>query len=118
MPYFFFFLRLNKKTTTKTNTITITAVTTIAMTTIIQLKSPSPPGISGGGLDLANNLGDVILLFKLTSYLVAKSKVDCSVLMISTNKMVIKFGQNSLKENVKFFCWKNYLKQTNCFRLD
>ena len=52
----------------KTKTITITRGTTTATTTSIQLKSLSLPGNFRGGLDLADNLGDVILLFTKTSY--------------------------------------------------
>ena len=86
-PYFFFFLRLNK-TTTKTNIITITTATTTATTISVQLKSPSLSCNSRGGLDLADNLGDVILLLKLTSYVVGLfTKVDGPVLMEPTKQM-------------------------------
>ena len=91
LPYFFFFLPL-KKTTTKTKTITITTATTTATTTSVQLKSLSLSCNSRGGLDLADKLGDVILLFKPTSYVVGLfrgrfvTKVDRSVPKESTNK--------------------------------
>ena len=101
--YFFFFLRLNKKTTRKTKTITITTATTTATTISVQLKSPSLSCNSRGGPDLANNLGDVILLFKPKSYVAGffdgsgVTNVEWSVSMESTSNIDVELTMRKFR---------------------
>lgn len=56
---------LVKKQRTTIKAVKKTTGTTTAIATSIHLKLPSLPGASGGGLDVVDNLGDVILLLKV-----------------------------------------------------
>ena len=87
--YFFFLMRLDKKQRTTIKTVTKTTGTTTAIAISVHLILLLLPGTSRGGLDVVDNLGEVIMLLKVIPYVVDSSdhlvvtEVDWPILMVS-----------------------------------